>query len=132
LEALKRSPFIVPGSAICTQQLTRNVLPCAGIEHLIRGNCIQWRPWVWESGFMNVLNIGRRYGLFGWRQAAELTSFAKHLRQAAFKSTNNWLRPLPNTFGPRPNGRAESDSVEAFSFLGRAHNLKPVEHAENQ
>jgi hypothetical protein len=40
---------------------------------------------IWESGFMNAFKFGQRYGLFGCRQAAELTPLSKHVGHAEFQ-----------------------------------------------
>jgi hypothetical protein len=51
LDALRRPSFIVLGSAIFTQQMTKNVLSRAGLKHLNHGYCNQWRVWYLEIGF---------------------------------------------------------------------------------
>ena len=83
LEAMRRPSFIVPGTAISTQQLPTNVLPRAGLKPQIEETGTNGIFGIWKSGFMSVFKIGRRYGLFGCRQAAELTSLPKHVRHAA-------------------------------------------------
>jgi hypothetical protein len=55
LQALRCPFFIVPGSAISTQQLPNNVLPRAAARHLNQTNCKQWRLSKLEHGFTRVL-----------------------------------------------------------------------------
>jgi hypothetical protein len=84
-DALRRPFFIAPGSAIPTQQLPKNVLPRAGLKHVVNKTETNGGFGIWKSGSMSVLKIGRRHGFFGWRHAPELTSRANHVRHATFQ-----------------------------------------------
>jgi hypothetical protein len=54
-----------------------------------------------KSAFIRVFKNGRRYGLFGWLEAAELTPPAKHVPHAALHSRPQLAAPLQNNFYPR-------------------------------
>ena len=45
-----------------------------------------------DSGFMSISKIGHRFGLFEWRQAAQLNSPANHVCHAAFQPSQQVFR----------------------------------------
>jgi len=73
---------------------------------------------------MSAFNIGRRYGLFGWRQAAELTTLGKHVRHMAFQPRQQF--PVPGfptfQFGPFHQGLLST-------FPQRLHPKRPLSAA---
>ena len=79
--------LIVPGSTISTQQLPNNVLPRAGLRPQIEETGTNGVFGISKSGFMSLFKIGRRYGLSGRRQVAELSLLAEHVRHAAIQPT---------------------------------------------
>ena len=95
---------------------------------------------VWESGFMSVFKFGQRYGLFGCRQAAELTPLAKHVRHAAFQQRqqlaatahpNNYDRRRSNTLNHKAlkleQGVSRESSVNRVVENGDLHKGLPPE-----
>jgi hypothetical protein len=58
LDALRRPAFIVPRTAISTQQFTTNVLSLARFKCLNYGKCNQWRLEKLEHVFLRVLKSG--------------------------------------------------------------------------
>jgi hypothetical protein len=86
LDALKRPSFILPVVRnFHTTFANKCVVSRCPHTFKILHAVINGSFGIEESGFMSVSKIGRRYDLFGWRQAAELTSPAKHARHAAFQ-----------------------------------------------
>jgi hypothetical protein len=92
--------LIVPGSAISTQQLPKNVLLALALNISFGETGTNGVFAIWESPFMSVFKIGRRYGLFGCRQATQLTSLAKYVLQAAFQPRKQFAATALQTLKP--------------------------------